>query len=183
MEKYAEDFQTIYNEAWAHTHKFFKPISKDAALSIFESIKSVVDEKLIIFAYHYERPVAFFVGIPELNQVFKYVNGRLDLRGKLKFLFYRWRGKLNQISGLVFGIVPEYRNKGIDAALIMTMKNYILSNKKRKYKGAYMAWIGEFNPKMVSIAEHIGSEKVFLLSTYRLLFDPNAIFEPHPILD
>jgi hypothetical protein len=65
----------------------------------------------------------------------------------------------------------------------MTMKNYILSNKKRKYKGAYMAWIGEFNPKMVSIAEHIGSEKVFLLSTYRLLFDPNAIFEPHPILD
>ncbi|MEE4178312.1 MAG: hypothetical protein V2I46_12480 [Bacteroides sp.] len=183
IDKYAEDFKTIYNEAWAHTHKFFKPISKDAALAIFESIKSVVDEKLVIFAYHYDRPVAFFVSIPELNQIFKHLNGRLDLWGKIKFLYYRWRGKLNQISGLVFGIVPEYRNKGLDAGMIMTLKNYIVTGKKTKYKGAYMAWIGDFNPKMVHIAEHIGGERVFLLTTYRLMFNPNAEFEPHPVLD
>lgn len=183
INKYAQDFQTIYNEAWAHTHKYFKPITKEAALSIFDSIKSVVDEELIIFAYHNERPVAFFISIPELNGIFKYVNGRLDLWGKMKFLFYRWRGKLNQISGLVFGIVPEYRNRGLDAGMIMTLKNYVMRSKKQKYQGAYMAWIGDFNPKMVSIAEHIGSERVFLLTTYRLLFDPKAVFEPHPILD
>lgn len=183
IDKYAEDFKTIYNEAWAHTHKFFKPITREAAIDIFESIKSVVDEKLVIFAYHNERPVAFFVSIPELNQIFKYVNGRLDLWGKIKFLYYRWRGKLNQISGLVFGIVPEYRNKGMDAGLIMTLKNYIIISRKPKYKGAYMSWIGDFNPKMVKIAEHIGGERVFLLTTYRLLFDPNAEFEPHPVLD
>ncbi len=183
MDKYAEDFKTIYNEAWTHTHKYFKPMSKEAAIHTFNSMKDIVDEELVIFAYHHGRPVAFFVSIPELNQIFKYVGGRLNLWGKIKFFYYRWRGKLDQISGLVFGTVPDYRNKGLDAGLIMTLKKYILQNKKTHYKGAYMSWIGDFNPKMVRIAEHIGGERVFVLSTYRLLFDPGATFDWHPVLD
>lgn len=181
LDKYAEDFMTIYNEAWASTHKFFKPISKEAAIHTFKSMKSIADEELVVFAYHNNRPVGFFVCIPELNQIFKYVNGRLNLLGKLKFLYYRWRGKLNQISGLVFGIVPDYRYKGIDAGMIMTMKTIIL--RRKRYLGVFMSWIGDFNPKMIKIIEHIGSHQVFLLTTYRLQFDEKAPFERHPVLD
>jgi hypothetical protein len=181
LDKYAEDFMTIYNEAWASTHKFFKPITKEAAIHTFKSMKSIADEELVVFAYHNNRPVGFFVCIPELNQIFKYVNGRLTLFGKLKFLYYRWRGKLNQISGLVFGIVPDYRYKGIDAGMIMTMKTIIL--RRKRYLGVFMSWIGDFNPKMIKIIEHIGSHRVFLLTTYRLQFDEKAPFERHPVLD
>jgi hypothetical protein len=181
LEKYADDFKTIYNEAWASTHKFFKPITKEVALHTFKSMKSIIDEELIIFAYHHERPAAFFISIPELNQIFKHINGRLNAWGKVKFLYYRWRGKLNQVSGLVFGIVPDYRNKGLDAGMIITLKNYF--ERQNRYLGAYMSWIGDFNPKMISTAEHIGGERQFLLTTYRLLFDPNAEFERHPLLD
>lgn len=181
LDKYAEDFMTIYNEAWASTHKFFKPITKEAAIHTFKSMKGIADEELVVFAYHNNRPVGFFVCIPELNQIFKYVNGHLNIIGKLKFLYYRWRGKLNEISGLVFGIVPDYRNKGIDAGMIMSMKTNIL--KRKRYLGVFMSWIGDFNPKMIKIIEHIGSHQVFMLTTYRLHFDENATFERHPVLD
>jgi len=183
LEKYADDFKTIYNEAWSSTHMYFKPITKEAAIHTFKTMKSIFDERLAIFAYHKERPIGFFISIPELNGVLKYVNGRLNLWGKIKFLYYRWQGKLNQISGIVFGIVPEFRNKGIDAGMIMTLKKYVTENDPPKYEGAYMSWIGDFNPKMISTAKYIGSETVFLLTTYRLLFDQNAEFERHPVLD
>ncbi|HSV77029.1 MAG TPA: hypothetical protein VLH37_08360 [Bacteroidales bacterium] len=181
IEKYAMDFLTIYNEAWQGTHRYFKPLTKEASLRTFKSMKSIFDEKLMIFAYHFERPVAFFISIPELNGIFRHLNGKLNFVGKIKFLFYKWRGELNQICGLVFGIVPEYRNKGIDAGMIAALKNFVSS--ENKYLGAYMAWIGDYNKKMMNIAEHIGSEKVFMLTTYRYLFNPNAEFERHPELD
>jgi len=181
LEKYASDFMVIYNEAWSSTHRYFKPLTKEAAIATFQAMKSIFDENLLIFAYHFDRPVAFFISIPELNGVFKYLKGRLDLLGKLKFLYYRWRGKLNEICGVVFGIVPEYRNKGIDAGMIAALRDYV--GERNHYLGAYMAWIGDFNEKMLKIAEHVGSERVFLLTTYRFLFDPNATFERHPRLD
>ncbi|HSV89092.1 MAG TPA: hypothetical protein VLH61_10665 [Bacteroidales bacterium] len=181
LEKYASDFMTIYNEAWSSTHRFFKPLSKEAAIQTFKSMKKIFDERLVIFAYHQEKPVAFFISIPELNGIFRYLNGKLNLAGKLKFIFYRWLGKLNQICGLVFGIIPNYRNKGLDAGLIMTLKNYV--SEDNHYQGAYIAWIGDFNRKMIRIVEHIGSEKVFTLTTYRYLFNRSAPFERHPVLD
>jgi len=181
LEKYAHDFMTIYNEAWSSTHRFFKPITREAAIATFNSMKSIFDERLLVFAYHFNRPVAFFISIPELNGIFRYLNGKLNLIGKLKFVFYKWMGKLNQICGVVFGIVPDYRNKGLDAGMIAALKGYVGTTSQ--YKGAYMAWIGDFNEKMIRIAEHIGSEKVFLLTTYRFLFDRNAVFERHPKLE
>jgi len=181
IEKYALDFLTIYNAAWQGTHRYFKPLTREASLRTFKSMKSIFDEQLMIFAYHFDRPIAFFISIPELNGIFRHLNGKLNFIGKLKFLFYKLRGELNQICGLVFGIIPEYRNKGIDAGMIAALKNFVsLGN---KYVGAYMAWIGDYNKKMMNIAEHIGSEKVFLLTTYRYLFNRNAEFERHPSLD
>ncbi len=181
INKYAEDFMTIYNQAWSDSHKHFKPISREQALKTFHDMKQVLDEELVIFGYHNKQPVAFFVSLPELNQLFRYVNGKLNLPGKLKFLYHRWRGKCRTIYGLVFGIVPQYRNRGLESALIMSLKNIV--EKKKFYKDLYITWIGDFDPKMIKIIEHIGSKKAFTLVTYRKLFDENAVFERHEVID
>ncbi len=181
LEKYAEDFLTVYNKSWTGTHKFFRPMTKPEALQTFSKMEGIIDEELVVFGYRGEEPIAFLVCIPELNQLFRFVNGKLDLWGKLKFLFYRRMGKARTIQGLVFGTVPDYRNKGVESGLILTLRDLVVQ--KKWYKDMYMNWIGDFNPKMAKIVEHIGAKKAFTLITYRKLFDETAEFERHPLLD
>jgi hypothetical protein len=52
-------------------------------------MKPVMDEKIIWFAYHHEDPIAIFINLPDLNQWFKYLNGKFDLLHKLKFLWIK----------------------------------------------------------------------------------------------
>ncbi len=180
MEKYAEDFMFIYNQAWGEVHNNFQPMTKKQALENFAGMKAVIDEQLIIFGYHHGKPVAFFVSIPELNQIFRYVNGKLNLLGKLKFLYYKWLGKCRIIYGLVFGIIPEYQNRGLESALIMSLKHIV--SKRYFYKSMYITWLGDFNPKMIRIVEHIGAKRALSLICYRHLFDEQATFERHPVI-
>jgi hypothetical protein len=45
-----------------------------------------------------------------------------------------------------------------------------------------MQWIGEFNPKMINVAESLTPNRSRILTTYRYLFDRTKEFKPHPIL-
>lgn len=181
LEKYAEDFMTIYNKAWSDAHESFEPMTREKAIRTFKRMKHVVDEELVIFGYHHGEPVAFFINILELNQIFRYLNGKLNWLGKLKFLYYKWRGKCRVIYGLVFGVIPEYQNRGLESALIMSLKNRVVP--KGYYKAMIINWIGDFNPKMVKLMDHIGTEKAYTLITYRKLFSDEIAFERHPVLD
>ncbi len=181
LEKYAHDFMTIYNEAWKDSHQHFKPLSINDVMKIFNSMKSIIDPEIVIFVYYKDQPVAFFINIPELNQLFSYVKGKLNFLGKLKFLFYRWLGECHTIYGLVFGIVPEHRGKGIESAMVMKLRNIVLSS--NRYYDMYISWIGDFNRKMIRLIEAMELEKIFILVTYKKLFDPDAKFERHPVLD
>jgi GNAT superfamily N-acetyltransferase len=181
LDKFGEDFRTIYNTSWEGTHKFFKPMTQQQALMIFNKMKDIIDPDLIWFAYHEGKPVSFLIAIPELNRVLRFLKGRLGTWGKIKFLFYKMRGELKTIHGLAFGTVPAYRNRGIESALIISIRNIVLNRKW--YEDMYMNWLGDFNPKMINIIEAIGSKKVFSLVTYRKLFDEKAEFERHPVLD
>ncbi len=181
LDKFADDFMNIYNEAWQDVQKHFKPMTKEQALSTFKSMKSIIDPDLIIFGYHHQRPIAIFVGIPELNQLFRYVDGKMDLAGKIKFMIHKWRGKCNMAYGLVFGIVPEYRNKGVESGLIVAIQDTLVH--KKKYNDAYLAWIGDYNPKMVRIVEILTTNKVFVLTTYRKMFKKEYKFSRHYIID
>jgi hypothetical protein len=181
LEKFAEDFRTIYNEAWQDVHKSFKPMTREQALATFRGMKDVVDEDLIVFVYHNERPVATFIGIPELNQIFRHLNGKLNLMGKLKFLYHKWKGTCTTIYGIVFGIVPEYRNKGVESGLILALQKQV--KRKNRYTDMYIAWIGDFNPKMIRIVELLTNEKAFTLVTYRKLFSDKYKFSRHPVID
>jgi hypothetical protein len=181
LDKYATDFMTIFNHAWKDVQKHFKPISKEQALSMFNSMKAVIDPDLIFYAYHKNTPIGIFVGLPELNQIFRYVNGKLDLWGKLKFLYHKLTGKCDTAYGIVFGVVPEYRNKGVESGLIMAIRDTVM--RKKKYKQMYLAWIGHYNPKMIRIVETLTPDKVFVLTTYRKMFRDDYEFSRHYMIE
>jgi hypothetical protein len=80
----------------------------------------------------------------------------------------------------VFGIVPEFQGKGVDSYIIIEGANVIQPD--HLYDKYEMQWIGEFNPKMVNVAENLGTYRSRILTTYRYLFDRAKEFKRHPVL-
>lgn len=181
LPKYTSDFREVYNKGWAK-HEGVKPMTEAQAAAIMRQLKPILDERIIWFAYYNNEPVGFFIAIPELNQLFKYNNGKLDLWGKLKFLFNRWRGACKTMYGIVFGITPEHQGKGVEAALIVSAGNVVINNPSIKYYDLQMNWIGDFNPKMMRLVEQIGGRIYKTHATYRYLFDRTKEFKRAKIM-
>ncbi len=179
LEKFAKDFIHVYNTAWAG-HGGLKEIDYQTAITMFKSMKPVMDERICWFTYYNEEPVAIWLNIPDLNQWFKYLNGRFDLLGKLKFLWLKATRKNKKFLGLIFGVVPAHQAKGVDAFMIMEAAKLIQN--KMLYDDYEMQWIGDFNPKMMNIAASLGTHISRKLITYRYIFDRTREFKRHPLL-
>ncbi|AHM62531.1 hypothetical protein D770_21410 [Flammeovirgaceae bacterium 311] len=180
MDKYAEDFRTVYNKAWVK-HKGVGEMSKAQVDGIFKKLKPVMDPKIMMFGYYESEPIAFFLNLPELNQIFKHVNGNLNWWGKLLFVYHKWRGTCKKMLGLVFGVVPAHQGKGIESAMAIATSRYVWTSKS-PYLDFEMNWIGDFNPKMMRIAEEVGGKVYKVHHTYRYLFDRSKPFVRCPII-
>ncbi len=179
--KYAQDFCTVYNKAWA-SHEGNKQMALPVAIKMFESMKPIMDPDLIWFVYHKEEPVAMYICLPDLNQAFKYLNGKFDWLAKLKFVYYRWRGVIKNFTGIVFGVVPEWQGEGVDYYMIVEAGKILQHPVKGRYEHTELQWQGDVNPKMNNISKNLGFSQSRRLATYRYLFDRSKEFKRHPIL-
>ena len=50
IDQYAEDFRTVYNQAWAG-FSGVKPITREHARALLAKMRPIIDEKLMYFAY------------------------------------------------------------------------------------------------------------------------------------
>jgi hypothetical protein len=190
LDKFAKDFTIVYNKAWAG-HGGLKQLDEKVVRKMFQSMKPVMDERINWFIYYKDEPVGVWINLPDLNQWFKHLHGKFSLFHKLKFLWLKATKKNDKFTGLVFGIVPAFQGMGADSYLIVegcrVIQGLKIENGKYElgqpiYEDYEMQWIGEFNPKMVNVAETIAGNRSRILTTYRYLFDRTKEFKPHPIL-
>ncbi len=179
IDAYAADFTKVYNAAWAG-HGGGKTIEERTVRKMFQSMKPVMDEDIIWFVYYKDEPIAMWVNLPDLNQWFGKLGGKFGLLQKLQFLYHKTFSRNSRFVGLVFGVVPAFQGKGVDAYMIVEAAQVI--QKKAQYQEYEMQWIGDFNPKMINIAESLGTHRSRILTTYRYLFDREKTFHRHPML-
>jgi GNAT superfamily N-acetyltransferase len=180
LAKYAEDFKIIYNAAWA---KFpgVSEMSSEQAQKLVKQMKPIIDEQLLWFAYsENDEPVAFFIVIPDLNQIIKHLNGQLNAWGKIKFLLLKSRGVLTRTCGVIFGVVPEHQGKGVESAIALRFRTAARENPFYPYTTMDMNWVGDFNPKMMRFVSQLGATNDKTFITYRYLFNPNQPFSRCP---
>lgn len=179
LKKYAKDFAHVYNLAWAQ-HGGGKTMEENTAIKIFKLMKPVLDESINWFAYENEEPVAFWINLPDLNFYFKELNGKFGILQKLKFLWLKKTRSNPKFIGIVFGVVPKWQGTGMDYYLVVeSTKQFVPTTAYEKYE---MQWIGDFNPKMLGVAESLGANVSRKLATYRYLFDRDKEFKRHPII-
>jgi hypothetical protein len=165
IDSFAMDFVEVYNQAWAF-HDDFEPLDLNTIQKQFRKMKAAMLPELGVFAYHENRPIGFFISILELNEVFRDFDGQLGLWNKVLFLLRR--NRIQTARGIVFGIAPKYQNKGIEAGLIM--KSHDALTKISRFKRMELSWIGDFNPKMLSMLNALGAQLIKTHHTYLKFF-------------
>lgn len=152
-DKYVQDLMEIYNDGWKDFENFV-PIKKETLQESFKQMETIMDEKLIWFAYLNGEPASFVVIIPDANQMIKDFKGKLGLIEKLRFVYRRWKG-VNRMRAIVMGTKTAYQKHGLESALFIKLKEYVLP--MEQYDELELSWVGDFNDKMLSIHEATGA--------------------------
>lgn len=179
LKKFADDFRSIYNQAWAD-HEDFMPMTEKQSDNIMQEIRPIMDPELLIFAYVDDKPAGFFVGMPDANLLLKYAGGSLNVRGLLNVMVHKPFVKMERIYGVLFGVVPAFQNKGVEAGMAAYMHEIV--NNSNKYTHIELLWVGDFNKKMLNFVAHIQAKQNRTLITYRKIFDDTIPFERCPVI-
>ena len=173
-EKYVKDIAEIYNSTWSVFKEDFTPLDHTILEESFENAKLIIDEKLIWFAYFNDKPIAFFVLYPDLNQIIKYFNGKLGLWNKIRFIYFKATHKMTRMRAVVGGVNPSYQNSGVESAIFYQLYNVF--KKKPWFKELELSWVGDYNPKMMAIYQALGAKPAKVHITYRYMLNPKLSF-------
>ena len=83
--------------------------------------------------------------------------------------------------GLVFGVDRAYHGQGVESAIIKWAEANLVS--LGRYQDTIMTWIGDFNPKMIKVAENLGATPYRKLQTLRKMMDPNRPVTRVPVAE
>jgi GNAT superfamily N-acetyltransferase len=180
-EKYSHDFAQVFNEAWASFKQNFEPLEPAYIRATLKKAKPILDEEFIWLAYYEEKPIGIYLMFPDLNQILKHLNGKLDLVSMLKFVWLKKRKAMTRAKGLLMGVIPQYQNRGIESAFIRNLEEVF--RRKSHYTEIEFSWVADFNPKMRKIFMAVGCVPVKNYITYRYLFDSSRPFKRYPIPD
>lgn len=179
QEKFVNDFAKVFNEAWASFKKHFEPLQPAYINGVLRKAKPIVEEEFIWIAYFNEEPVAIYLMFPDLNQILKHLDGRLDIIGILKFMWYRQKKAMTRAKGLLMGVVPKFQNHGIESGFILQLLEVF--SRKPHYTEVEFSWVADFNPRMRKLWCEVGGTPAKNYATYRYLFDRSREFKRYPL--
>lgn len=176
----ADDFRLIYNKAWAN-FPGVRPMTREAAQSLMKTMKPIIDERLIYFAYFNDEPVGFFIMVPDLNRVIGRFHGKFNLINKLRLMaMLKWTNKADRVFAIIFGVAPEYHGRGIESGIMHAFEQSVARG-EIDYKTLELAWMGDFNPVMIRMVEnYVCAHKNKTHVTFRYLFDREKEFKRCP---
>ncbi len=181
LEGAAENFRIIYNKSWA-TFTGVKAMTPEEAQGMMNMLKPIIDPDLIFFTYFNGEPIGFFIMVPDLNRLIGRFNGKFGWWQKLQLMWdLKVARKCDRIFGIIFGVSPEYRGKGVESGMMQAVLDQYIRTERNRYKTLELAWIGDFNPVMNRMVEHyVGATKHKVHTTYRYHFDRSRPFSRCP---
>jgi hypothetical protein len=175
------DFISIYQHAW-NKHGNYKKIDQNDLKMLIKDARIILEEDFIWYVYHKEEPIAFFMMIPDLNQILKHMKtGKLNPLNLFRLWYHRKRKTMTRCRVLVMGVVPKFQGSGIESGIFWQLRQVML--KKPWFKEIEMSWVGDFNPKMISLFKSVGADYAKTHETLRYLFNRNRVFERLPFIE
>ena len=180
-EKYIDDFIKVHELAWKK-HRNYRAIHPNDIMELLKNSKYIFDEEFVWYAYYNDNPIAFFMMLPDINQILeKLRSGKLGPLNIYRFFRLKRKKTITRCRALVLGVVPGFQRTGVESGIFHQVKQVML--RKPWYKQMEMSWVGDFNPKMNALFKSFGANRDITHYTMRYLFDPEKPFERMPIID
>ena len=149
----------LYNGAWEENWGFVRYTDAEFD-ALGRELKLIVDPDVALFLELSGQVVGVALSLPDANQVFKRMNGRLLPFGWVQLL--RRKQIINQARMPILGVVKEHRHKGLELVLIHeTIKRSLAKG----YLQGECSWILEDND---GINKGIAAAGATLYKRYRL---------------
>jgi len=152
-------FLEVYNAAWERNWGFV-PLSEKEVRHYAKQLKPLLSEDWAMVAEKDSETVGAGLSLPDYNQVFKHMNGRLLPFGWAKFLYYR--RKIDRVRVFALGVKREYQHTGVAARLF---EMHYDSAERTPQHGGETGWILESNRSMNRAMEGMGGK---IVRTYRM---------------
>jgi GNAT superfamily N-acetyltransferase len=117
MKKFQDElevFKTIWNKTWVANWGFI-PMSESEIEAAAADLKQLVNPDLVFFAEIKNEVIGVVLAMPDYNQIFRSMKGRLFPFQFLKL--FTQKKKITWARVIALGVIPEYQKKGIDGAL------------------------------------------------------------------
>jgi GNAT superfamily N-acetyltransferase len=152
-------FRDLYNRSWTRNWGFVR--YTDAEFDhLAKEFKRVIDPELVALAEVDGELAGITVLLPDANQVFKRMRGRLLPFGIFHLL--RRSKIIDEVRLPILGVAPEHRNKGFELAMIYELYERALA---KGYQRCEASWTLEDNRAMNHIIEAGGAKHY---KTYRI---------------
>jgi GNAT superfamily N-acetyltransferase len=152
-------FKKLYNEAWERNWGFVRYTEAEFD-HLASDLKHVVDPELIQFVELDGQVAGVAMCLPDVNQVFKRIQGRLLPFGI--FALLNRKKIIDQLRLAILGLMPEYRNKGLETVLVDELYRRAMS---KGYQRCECSWVLEDNRPMNRALEASGAKHY---KTYRI---------------
>jgi hypothetical protein len=121
-EQDAEAIREIYNKAWASQdivdrEQEFTELTRETVSDMVDQLKRIVIPESVLIASVDGKPASFIVTIPDLNQVSEKTGGLMKWWHIPRVLLLKKYAK--RIRIIVFGTLPEFRKKGLEALVFV----------------------------------------------------------------
>jgi len=140
------------------------PTYEEFALEV-KKFLPFIDKELIYIARSEEKPIGFVFAFPDYNQVLKRINGNLFPFGIFKYLWYK--RKIRGMRGLAQFVIPEFRNKAVNAAIF---KQILEAAERKKYEYIEGSLISENNLRSRRVMENAGLAPYKIYRVYKKNF-------------
>jgi len=156
LEAWDEEVRTLhrlFNASLTHL-PYRLPIPEETFRRMADELRLFVDPRMAIFAEVGGEPVGFCIALPDVNRVLIHLNGRL-----FPFNWLRLRRLIRRVDVATFklmGILPEYRQRGIDALLYLEVLKGFLAGGYRWLDGSVTS---EYNLIVNLVAQRLGAER------------------------
>lgn len=170
LEGMACDIKRILDEAMPQEWADLTPPSIEDVRTMVRDMKRFVRPEMVAIARTDEgRPIGFVASSPDYSQVFRHMNGRLLPFGWLMFLLYRSR--INAGRALVMFVVPDYRARGVPAAMFSRLFSW---GRSHGYRVAEGSLIGEENVRSWREIEGAGGVRYKTWYLYQMALRPEV---------
>lgn len=140
----------LYNGALA-TLPEYVPVSEDEFRHIAAGFRAFIDPACAQIVEVDGRPAGFALALPDLNEALQHANGRLWPFGALKIWWFSRR--LTRASFKILAVLPQYRVRGLEAALILQIGRALWA---KGFREVDLSMTGEENLPMTTYLSNLG---------------------------